>query len=612
VNCPMKLAWSVLLIPLGVICAHPAIAEVLATSQENQQEITSLALGTPAELPPTVFAVGETPLNVSEREAAIADPIADPIAVASEPLEVAAPIAFDPEPMALIAREPDLIVDSEPEPPDPTVAEETETEGETLNFPDKAPSTSGEMGFGRLQFTPEQAARNALLMRGDRAIQSGDTLTAVSLYQEAKTPFSLEGEGSALPPTPLNDPAQLAPNAAVFWRHHQEGVASNLNSKIFGPLDLLIETQPEFIPAYLSYAEQLQVRNQNERALEILTQAASRYPNQPDLITTTIAAQSEANQWLEASLLARQFALLNPEHPEAAAFNFKADELFDRYERRLRGQIRGNAIANILTGIAGFALFGNIFGPISAVETAIMMLEGEERIGTRIADRVKEAAPMVEDEILLSYVNEMGQQLARTTGRDQFAYEFNIIMDDSLNAFALPGGKIFINAGAIVETNSEAELARLLAHEIAHSALSHGFQLVTRGQFTANLAQYVPFGGLATNLLVFGYSRGMEREADRFGTRMLATSGYAADGVRNLMQTLADQKKRSGPPAWLSTHPDTSDRVQYLEGYILENGFNRYNFEGIERHTRMRERAQELINIYRRSADYQERRRRRL
>jgi predicted Zn-dependent protease len=91
---------------------------------------------------------------------------------------------------------------------------------------------------------------------------------------------------------------------------------------------------------------------------------------------------------------------------------------------------------------------------------------------------------------------------------------------------------------------------------------------------------------------------------------MLAASGYAADGVRNLMATL-DAMNKPSPPAWLSTHPDTSDRVQYLETYILENGLNRYSFEGIDRHTRMRQRALDLINDYRQSADYRRRRDRR-
>ncbi|MDB9495175.1 M48 family metalloprotease [Spirulina major CS-329] len=592
----MKLAWSILLLPLGFISAEAAIA--LEPPLESE-----------------AMAIAASPATSAATPSIIAPPspqdIPTAIAFEPEPLAVAVPAEPMPsEPVPTAQAEPDATAPPVDEDIDATPAEPA-AEPALSTIPLKSPDPWGETGFGSFELTPDDRARHDLLRQGDRAFVADDLPTAVEFYQEAKEPFALEQSGEhAAHVAAITDPDLLSPAAGVYWRTHQEGVEANLTSKIFAPLDLLLEEQPEFIPAYVSYAQELRDRNQNERALEILEQAANRYPDQPELLMTTIDAKREAEEWLDASLLARQFTILNPDHPQAEAFSLIADETFERYERKLRSRIRGNAIANILTGIVGFAVTGNIFGPISAVETAVILLDGEEKIGDRIANRVKEVAPMVDDPLLLGYVDEIGQALAQTTGRDEFTYEFNIILDDTLNAFALPGGKIFIHAGAILETETEAELAGLIAHEISHSALSHGFQLVTKGQFTANLAQYVPFGGLATNLLVFGYSRGMERQADRLGTRMLAASGYAADGVRNLMATL-DAMNKPSPPAWLSTHPDTSDRVQYLETYILENGLNRYSFEGIDRHTRMRQRALDLINDYRQSADYRRRRDRR-
>ena len=79
--------------------------------------------------------------------------------------------------------------------------------------------------------------------------------------------------------------------------------------------------------------------------------------------------------------------------------------------------------------------------------------------------------------------------------------EFYVVEDKELNAFALPGGKVFVNLGAIAKTNSEAELAGLLSHEIAHAALSHGFQLMTEGTATAGLTNLLPFGNLLGNCL---------------------------------------------------------------------------------------------------------------
>jgi beta-barrel assembly-enhancing protease len=134
------------------------------------------------------------------------------------------------------------------------------------------------------------------------------------------------------------------------------------------------------------------------------------------------------------------------------------------------------------------------------------MLEGESSVGDRYAEELKKDLPLMKDEKVLAYVREIGENLAAASGRNEFDYEFYVIKDDRLNAFALPGGKIFINAGAILKANSEAELAGLLAHEISHAVLSHGFQLMSEGSLTANVVQYVPYvGGIAGDLIVFNY-----------------------------------------------------------------------------------------------------------
>jgi predicted Zn-dependent protease len=203
----------------------------------------------------------------------------------------------------------------------------------------------------------------------------------------------------------------------------------------------------------------------------------------------------------------------------------------------------------------------------------------------------------VDDLEVVAYVNDIGQRLANVTGRDEFEYEFFVVRDPRLNAFALPGGKIFIYAGAIVQAHSEAELAGLIAHEMAHSALSHGFQLVTSSNVTASVFLPVPYaGGLATDLAVLGYSRDMERQADAFGTRLLAASGYAADGLYNLMLTMDEQNQGRRGMAWLSTHPDTRERVRNVETLIEENGYNRYTYEGVERHQQIQARVIQILD----------------
>ncbi|WP_256386567.1 M48 family metalloprotease [Hydrocoleum sp. CS-953] len=190
----------------------------------------------------------------------------------------------------------------------------------------------------------------------------------------------------------------------------------------------------------------------------------------------------------------------------------------------------------------------------------------------------------------------MGEKLAEMTGRNEFEYNFYVVNDENLNAFALPGGHIFINLGAIMKTNSEAELAGLLAHELAHTVLSHGFKLMSEGNLVTSIVQYIPYaGGTASNLIVVNYSRKMERQADVLGTQILVSAGYAADGVRNLMVTLNEGKEDLGILAWLSTHPETAERVRYLEELIVNNGYNRYAYEGVVYHGKMRSKAKALL-----------------
>ena len=106
-----------------------------------------------------------------------------------------------------------------------------------------------------------------------------------------------------------------------------------------------------------------------------------------------------------------------------------------------------------------------------------------------------------------------------------------------------------------------------MAHEVSHAALSHGFQLATKGNLTANVVSYIPYvGNVASSLIVLNYSRDMEKQADLFGTRILVNAGYAADGVRNLMAQLQESpQEHSEPPAWLSSHPNTKERISYME-----------------------------------------------
>lgn len=482
--------------------------------------------------------------------------------------------------------------------PSAPTAEETPASTQTESSEDKS-STEESADAQTPELTPEELARQEKLIQADQLFMSGQFAAAQKLYRAAKEPFPADelAEETAQP-EPIYDATQLPAAGAVYWRMSEEGLEQKLKTKIFVPLESLVERFPQFIPGHLRYAQALKEYEQSEKALQVLERASSLYPKEPELLKATIAAMGEQKKWLEASLSARQFALLYPDHPQSNEFSQLADENLERYRNYMRRELRGNAIANAITGALGLVFTGNLFGPISAIDSTVMLLRGESAVGESVANQAKRQLPLMEDEDVLNYVREVGNKLALVAGRKDFEYEFYVVMDDRLNAFALPGGKVFVNAGTILKTRSEAELAGLLAHELAHAVLSHGFQLVTQGNLIANITQYIPLGGTAANLIVLDYSRDMERQADALGTRILAASGYAADGLHNLMVTLEKEERDRPLFAWLSTHPDTGERTRNIETLIQRNGYNRYTYEGVSRHIEVQKRVAQLLKEY--------------
>ena len=443
--------------------------------------------------------------------------------------------------------------------------------------------------------TPEEMARLKQLATADRLYLSGYKAAAQKLYRQAKEVWDIQREQTAKKDESVSvfdDPAQLSPAGKVFWRNYQQGKKQELETKILSALKLLTTREPQFISGHIHYAQMLQQYERETEATAVLNRAVNLYPRQPKLIEARIENHINQEEWLDASVLARQFALFNPELPEAQKFDRLAEEYLAEYQSDLKSDIALNAVGNLIAGTVGFALTGSLLGPLSALETTSMLLRGESAIGNASVKQAKQQLPLLEDPKVTQYVDELGQKVAAASGRDDFEYEFYIIMDDSLNAFALPGGKIFVHAGAIMKTDTEAELAGLLAHEVSHSALSHGFQLAAQGNFTANIVRHIPYvGNAATGLIVMNYSRGMEKQADIFGTRILVNSGYAADGVRNLMVKLdkAHQDEDNPEPVeWFSSHPNNKNRVRYIEQLVIENNLNRYTYEGVARHQEMK------------------------
>ncbi|NJL48930.1 MAG: M48 family metalloprotease [Leptolyngbyaceae cyanobacterium SM2_5_2] len=447
---------------------------------------------------------------------------------------------------------------------------------------------------------PELAKRSELLMEADLFYLAGDIAAAEPLYRRAKDSKWLAEATPEEPILPVTNPEDLPPAGQVYWREALAGAESGVVSRVQVPLELLVKEYPEFLPGQGMYARYLVQQDRAHEAMQILEAAIIRYPYHPDLLRAQIEVQMAQEKWIEAAITANQFALLNPEHPDAEAMAQLSRENLDRFRGQMNQTLTRNLVSNIITGAAGYILTGGLLGPFTALNSGILLMQGESSLGQQVADQVMRQLPMVDDPDIRAYVNDIGQKLAALTGRDEFTYTFEVVMDDSLNAFALPGGKIFIHAGAITRSNSEAELAGLLGHEISHTVLSHGFQMATQGNLTTSLAAFIPIpelANIAATLVVSSYSRDMERQADILGTKLLSTGHYAADGLHNLMKTLKEEYGSAGI-SWFASHPNPEERISYLKQLVDQGGFNRYAYEGVETHLKMRHKMARLITEY--------------
>lgn len=426
--------------------------------------------------------------------------------------------------------------------------------------------------------------REALMAQADRYYLQGNLREAERLYRQAKPEFPAEG---TLEIADAITEDQLSPAGRVYWDNVQEGLAENRESQVEASLDLLFEEAPGFAPPYALIAQRHLDEGDTDEAIAFLEEATTRFPGSYELARMLAETLREDGQRLEASITAREFAIVNPDHPQAGEMT----ELAEDYLSSFRGRLRENIALRGLGGLAVGVLTGRTTSTVfQAINLAQLMLAGESRLGEQIAEQLQGELRMVNDPEILGYVDELGQDVARYMGRDEFDYEFFVVDDENLNAFALPGGKVFVNTGAILAANSEAELAGLLGHEVGHAVLSHGFQRVVTNNLLANLAREIPFGNLLGTLVSLDYSRKHERQSDIIGTRVIHSAGYAADGLRNFMQTLREQQGGGPTIPYLSTHPAPRTRVRYMEELIERNNYNRYSFEGVERHAQIKAR----------------------
>jgi len=203
--------------------------------------------------------------------------------------------------------------------------------------------------------------------------------------------------------------------------------------------------------------------------------------------------------------------------------------------------------------------------------------ERERELGDRIAAQVNAQIPLVRDPALNRYVNDVGGVIARESGRPDVPYHFYIVNSPAVNAFALPGGHVYVNRGLIERTENVSELSAVLAHEIGHIAARHGAKMLERRLRTGSVVSilYNLFLGAEPEILdqralqmgeaiwTASHSREAEMEADELAVEYLIGAGVDPDGMVTLLNGLLEEEKQTARPTleWFSTHPMTQDRI---------------------------------------------------
>src|SRR5580693_6539448 len=210
-------------------------------------------------------------------------------------------------------------------------------------------------------------------------------------------------------------------------------------------------------------------------------------------------------------------------------------------------------------------------------------IEKEIGLGKQMAQEVERQARVVDDPVIAEYVNRIGQNLVRNSDA-KVPFTIKVVDDESINAFALPGGFFFVNTGILLNADNEAEMAGVMAHEIAHVAARHGTRQATRGDivnygsipliFLGGWTGYaIRQGmGLAIPMGFLQFSRGFETEADKFGLEYMYKAGYDPTCFVDFFEKVQSQEKRK--PGTMSkvfsSHPPTDDRIKAAQKNIQE------------------------------------------
>jgi len=247
-------------------------------------------------------------------------------------------------------------------------------------------------------------------------------------------------------------------------------------------------------------------------------------------------------------------------------------------------RVRHNRSLRLFAAVAavGLLLTACEAAPVTGRKQLVLMSDSEStKMGLDAYQKILKESKLSTDQALITRVRRVGNRIAVASGRTDFKWEFNVIVDETPNAFALPGGKVGVNTGLFKVAKNDDQLAAVMAHEVGHAIARHGAERMSQqmavqaGLSSLGLAgdtgsQYAQLAAMAATLgVVLPFSRTQEAEADHIGIIMMAKAGYDPRGAVTLWENFA---KLAGDrqPEFLSTHPAPESRIQNLKALLPE------------------------------------------
>lgn len=217
-----------------------------------------------------------------------------------------------------------------------------------------------------------------------------------------------------------------------------------------------------------------------------------------------------------------------------------------------------------------------------------LSVQDEKQMGAQAQAQLRKQLTFVRDPVTVNYVRKFGESLAKAARPSPFEFRFYVVEDETLNAFAIPGGAMYVNTGLMLAVANTAELAGVLSHEMGHVTARHVAQMANRSRntgFVANIFYMLvailtgnPYlanaGGLAGNVAgqayINTYTRDAERESDALAVETMVHAGWNPEALVTMFETLKKESGGFNGPQFLSSHPATDERIENVQRDIAK------------------------------------------